>query len=160
MTDSIVKLFANRSANTRTAASTKLAQEGGDLSGLFEREPKKAPVSKDKPKLDKPDASLGPKDGLDDLGGIDEEFGGGEEKNDCDEICSLIEHAECTPEDIERIISTCEEKKKELSGDDIDTEMDRPEAEMKNDMRKGPEIEPKKPLGDKAAGPGCTTSMY
>jgi hypothetical protein len=176
MSDSIVQRFAKRqseSSNTRTA-SVKLAQEGGDLSGLFEREPKKEPSGKppmapkeDKkpkkaPMMDKGPMSE-PEGDMDDLG-LDLE-----EKSECDEICAMIETAEFTPEDIDRCIQALEDKKNALSGDSIDTEMDRPEAEMKNDMKKGPDKGPmmdkgpekKTPLIDKAAGSGCsTTSMY
>lgn len=70
------------------------------------------------------------------------------------EVKKHIEKMDLSLDDVDYLMDCLKDKKSELTDDDIDTEMDREEAEEKDDMRK--------PLGEEAIGatsPGATSMM-
>lgn len=98
----------------------------------------------EKPPMDdlfKPEKKLMDKPDIDSDVSIDEEDGldkdiKPEKKMSFDELKSAIESFEGTPDEIEELCDACQDKLMGTQDDDIDTEMDREEAEFKDDMKK------------------------
>lgn len=122
----VVKDFALRMANkNKKSAQLDVGDDNAGIDSLFKPEPMK---SKHKPDM-----------GGDDLeGGIEDEMGGemGEEKSPLEEIKEKIESMDLSPEDLDELCDFITEKRVDLTDDSIDTEMDRGEAEEKDEMRK------------------------
>lgn len=131
MSRGVVQGFAERKAQRQTVKTGQMQEK--PLDDLFKPEKKM-----DRPKPDaKPDAGI-------DIGleeGMDKDVMP-EEKMSFDEIKSAIENFEGTPDEIEELCDLCQDKLMGSKSDGLDTEMDRGEAEMKNDIMKKD-----KPLG-------------
>lgn len=134
--EGIVSRFARRNVAKHEKREAQL-DLGGDkgMDDLFKPE---------KPEMNGPD--LG-KPG-DDLGeGGDHEMGDEmhEEKRPVDEIKESIEAGDLSVDDLDELGDFIAEKRVDLTEDTIDTEMDRDEAEAKDDMKKNEE-----PIGNEA----------
>jgi hypothetical protein len=126
----VVKDFALRMASKpKKQAQLDLGGDDSGLDELFKPEPSKHKLDKD---IDLDDKIT------DDLGGEMDDI----EKSELDEIKEHIDTAGLSVEDLDDLADYVTEKRVDLTEDDIDTEMDRDEAEEKDHMRKDDE-----PLG-------------
>jgi len=149
----VVKDFARRMASKpKKNAQLDLGGGGGtDIDELFKPDDmgkhKPGGMGKHKPPMDMED-DLG--------GGLGDELGDelGEEKSEIDKIKDHIEEADLSPEDLDELTDYITEKRVDLTDDDIDTEMDRGEAEEKDHMRKDDE-----PLGGEGNAMGMGGGM-
>ena len=131
----------------------------GVVAGFAQRKVESGQVRKaqlDKPMDDlfKPEKKMmddgpkGPKD-MGDMGGMDDILDEGlGDKPDMhlsfEELLSAIENFDGAPDELEELCDACQDKLMGMQTDDLDTEMDRDEAGMKDDMKKY------KPLGGDA----------
>jgi hypothetical protein len=113
----LARFSEHRASNKRNAQFDK------PMDKLFEPDMKGGPGKPDADKFDKPD--LGDPEGMDDSPPMS-----------FDELKMELEKAELTPEEAEELCDMCQEKLSGMKSDDLDTEMDRPEAEMKDHMKK------------------------
>lgn len=132
MNRGIVAGFSQRKASK---GQQRQAQIDKPMDDLFK--PEKKPM----PEKHGPDADvdIDVEEGLDKDIGIDK-------KLSFDEIKSGIENFEGSPEELEELCDLCQDKLMGSQHDDIDTEMNRGEAEMKDDMKKD------RPLGGAGMG--------
>lgn len=136
----VVGDFTRRMQEKNNKRSGQLAglgePSGGGMDELFK--PDAGPMKPDK-KPKKPELGGG-KPSID----LGDEMGEGlEEKSPLDEVKSQIETTDLSVEDLDELCDFITQRRIELTEDGLDTEMDRGEAEGKDDMRKD------KPLGEK-----------
>jgi hypothetical protein len=126
----VVKDFALRMASKqKKSAQLDMGGDDASIDSLFKPEPMKS-KHKHKPDIggDAPDIG-------DELGGdIGDEMG--EEKSPLDEIKEQIDSMDLSPDDLDQLCDFITEKRVSLTDDGLDTEMDRGEAEKKDEMRK------------------------